>query len=199
MFSVVAKKSRTFSSFSYSADEQMCRTQEGAQPGSQPRLVSGSTPYHGYRANFRNRGWLGCRSLSSLISMTLNTLLCGSSNFSGVWSFLGFLWNLLLPGCVIAAWGLAVNHSSKNSIVYSLFCIFIVMIIIISIISSGISISIYFVVLLNCLYLNPWVLLFVHFLSPSHCGGKGRGERATVWCWVASCQVKPWQKAVKLV
>jgi len=31
MFSVVAMKSRTFSSFSYSADEQVCRSCEGAQ------------------------------------------------------------------------------------------------------------------------------------------------------------------------
>jgi len=35
MFSVVAKKSRTFSSFSYSANEQACRSWEGAQPGRQ--------------------------------------------------------------------------------------------------------------------------------------------------------------------
>jgi len=36
MFSVAAVKSRTFSSFSYSANEQLCRSWEGAQPGSQP-------------------------------------------------------------------------------------------------------------------------------------------------------------------
>jgi len=34
MFSVVAKKSRTFFSFSCSADEQVRRSWEGAQPGS---------------------------------------------------------------------------------------------------------------------------------------------------------------------
>jgi len=51
----------------------------------------------------------------------------------------------------------------KNFIVYSLFCIFIIIIIIITII-IGIS----FVALLNCLYLNPRVLPFVHFSSPSH-------------------------------
>jgi len=36
MFSAVAKKSRTFSSLPHSADEQVCRSWEGAQPGRQP-------------------------------------------------------------------------------------------------------------------------------------------------------------------
>jgi len=35
MFSVVAMKSRAFSSFSYSADERVCRSWEGAQPDRQ--------------------------------------------------------------------------------------------------------------------------------------------------------------------
>ena len=35
MFLVVAMKSRTFSSFSYSANEQVCRSWEGAQTDSQ--------------------------------------------------------------------------------------------------------------------------------------------------------------------
>jgi len=34
MFSVVTMKSRTFSSFSFSANEEACRSWEGAQPGS---------------------------------------------------------------------------------------------------------------------------------------------------------------------
>jgi len=42
------------------------------------------------------------------------------------------------------------------------------MIIISSIISSSVSIVIYFAVLLNGLYLKPGVLAFVHFFSPSH-------------------------------
>ena len=36
MFSVLAMKSRTFSSFSCSAGEQMSRSWEGAQPGREP-------------------------------------------------------------------------------------------------------------------------------------------------------------------
>jgi len=36
MFSVIAKKSRTFCSFSYSAHERLCRSWEGAQPGREP-------------------------------------------------------------------------------------------------------------------------------------------------------------------
>jgi len=34
MFSIVAMKSRTSSSFSYSAQEQVCRKWEGAEPDS---------------------------------------------------------------------------------------------------------------------------------------------------------------------
>jgi len=88
-----------------------------------------------------------------------------------------------VPGSVIAAWGLAVNQSSggkKNCIVYRLVCIFIIIIIIIAISSRSISIvsSISFVILLNCLYLNPQALPFVHFSSPSHWGVNGAGVGA---------------------
>jgi len=44
LFPVVAKKSRTFFSFPYSADEQVRRSLEGAEPGSQHKLVSGDIP-----------------------------------------------------------------------------------------------------------------------------------------------------------
>ena len=56
---------------------------------------------------------------------------------------------------MISARGLAVDQSSsgeKNCTVYSLFCIFIV---IIDLIVTIISISFSFVALLNCLCLNP--------------------------------------------
>jgi len=39
IFSVVAMKSRTFSSLPCLANEQVCRSQEGAQPDSQPKLA----------------------------------------------------------------------------------------------------------------------------------------------------------------
>ena len=58
------------------------------------------------------------------------------------------------------------------------------------IISSTISIS--FVAWLCCFYLNSRVSPVVCSSSPS-CWGKGRGERAAVWCLVVSCQVKPRQ------
>jgi len=58
----------------------------------------------------------------------------------------------------------------KKCIAYSLFCIFIIIIVIIITI---ISISIYYVVSLNCLYLIPQISPFVHFSSPSFWGGKG--------------------------
>jgi len=44
-----------------------------------------------------------------------------------------------------------------------------------------------FVVLLNCFYLNPWVLLFIH--SPPHpTGGRRSGEQMSscvvLCCWL---------------
>jgi len=65
MFLVAAKNSRTFSGFSYSANEQVCRSWEGVQPGSQPKLASGKIPYHRQHAQVMNGGWPGSRNLSS--------------------------------------------------------------------------------------------------------------------------------------
>jgi len=64
MFSVVAKKSRNFFSFSYSDNEQVCRSWDGAQPGSQPKLASGNIPYYRYHAQFINRSWRGWQDFS---------------------------------------------------------------------------------------------------------------------------------------
>jgi len=103
----------------------------------------------------------------------------GSSHFHELESSLGRevklfcefskIHNFRVPGSAIAAWVLAVNRSSggkKNLIVYSLVCIFIIIIIAISSRSINIISSISFVVLLNCLYLNPHALSFIHFSSP---------------------------------
>ena len=64
LFSVVAMESRTFSSLPYPANEQVCRSWEGAQPGSQPELANGNIPYHGCQAQFMDGGWQGGRTLS---------------------------------------------------------------------------------------------------------------------------------------
>ena len=45
MFLVAAMKSRISSSFSYSGNEQVCRSWEGAQPGSEPKLANGNIPW----------------------------------------------------------------------------------------------------------------------------------------------------------
>ena len=95
-------------------------------------------------------------------------------SFLGVWTFLGVrlfsrvLWNLQNPefldctNCCSGTGCKLVTGWWENWIVYSLFHIFII--------SSSVSISF---VVLNCLYLNPWVSSFVHFSSPSCWGVKG--------------------------
>jgi len=59
----VAMKSRSFSSFSCSANELMCRSWEGAQPGIWPKLASGNIPYHGHHAQLTARSSPGGRRL----------------------------------------------------------------------------------------------------------------------------------------
>jgi len=61
----------TFSSLPCSAEEQVCRSWEGAEPGSQPKLASGNIPYHGCHAQFMSGGWLGGKYSSFLFSVNL--------------------------------------------------------------------------------------------------------------------------------
>jgi len=100
------------------------------------KLANGNIPYHRHHADFMNAGWPGHRKLSVLLlSRSLNPRLDRISNFCHAA-------NQLAGG-------------EKNCIVYSVFCTFmLIIIIIITIISIHL-----FVALLNCLYLNPQVLL----------------------------------------
>jgi len=59
-FSVVAVKSRAFSSLPCSADGQVCRGW-GGTARQRPKLGNGNVPYHGPCAPFRNGGWMGGR------------------------------------------------------------------------------------------------------------------------------------------
>jgi len=73
IFSVVAVKSRTTSSFSYSAIEQVFVSWEGAQLDSWPELANGNIPCHRHHAEFTYGAWLGGRNLSALlVSVSLN-------------------------------------------------------------------------------------------------------------------------------
>ena len=85
MFSVVAMKSRTFSSLPCSAPEQAYRSWEGAQPGSQPRLAEGDVPHQGCHDQFISGVWLGVgqESFPFSFSVSLNPLWCRSLNLSG--------------------------------------------------------------------------------------------------------------------
>jgi len=91
IFLAVAGKSRTFSSFSYSANEQVCRSWEAAQPASQPKLASGIIPYHRRHAPFINGGWLGGQEFALLFSVSSNPLWSSSLNFSRHLVFFGSL------------------------------------------------------------------------------------------------------------
>jgi len=65
MFSVVAMTSKTFSTFSYSANEQVCRSWEGAQPASQPSWPVEMLCTTDIILSLQmGVGWGGCRNLS---------------------------------------------------------------------------------------------------------------------------------------
>jgi len=71
-----------FSSLSYSAHEQVCRSWEGAQPASQPKLASGNIPYHRRHAQFINEGWPDGRNALFFLFF-MNPFFARSLNFSG--------------------------------------------------------------------------------------------------------------------
>ena len=143
MLSAVAVKSRTFSSFSYSADEQ------GAGAG---------------REHSQAGQWKYCIPWSLL---SLRTGVAVERKRSALLGFPDFLaWSSNISQAVNCSSG-----GEKNWIVHSVFCIFIIILIINSIIISDC-----FVVSLNCLSLNTRVSPFVHFSSPSRCGGRGGGS-----------------------
>jgi len=65
IFVAVAKKSKAFSRFPCSPNEQVYKGCQGAWPGRGPKLAKGNIPYHGHQAQFIKWGWLGGRNLFS--------------------------------------------------------------------------------------------------------------------------------------
>jgi len=59
----------------------------------------------------------------------------------------------------------------------------------------------FFVVLLNLLDLNPWVLPFAHFSFPSHWGdGDGWATSCLVLgCWLLSSPMTGWKRPLKVI
>jgi len=114
--------------------------------------------------------WTGGRKLSAFwFSGSSNPLLSGSSNFSRsskvFWNSVKFVKNLG-GRSVISAWGLDADRLvgvEKNCILYSLFCILIIIMTVIFIS----SINFYLVVLLN--------RSFPLARSPPHPAGEGQG------------------------
>ena len=134
------------------------------------KQANGNIPHHKCHAQFMNGGLLGDRELSALLFPWVQILSCPRVHTSlGVWSCGWVLQNFQSPWVqcsMIAALGLTVNRwlgGEKVDLYIVFFCIVIISII--NTIISG-TISIYSVALLNCHYLNQWVLLFFHF--PPH-------------------------------
>ena len=119
MFLVVAVNQGLVSSLPYSATEQLFRSWEGAQPGSQPKLASGNIPNHSHHAQFMNGGWLGgSRLLAFQFSASVNPAFSGNSAF-----FRNFMKFAKIRGAMISAWGLAANRSSGGEkIILYIFC-----------------------------------------------------------------------------
>ena len=93
-----------------------------------------------------------------------------------VWTFWGNLAKFMISGVpwsLLGLW-LQIGHRVVSKILCSLVCTFIIIVAIIIITSISIS----FVVLINCLYLSQRVSPSVCFSFPSHWGGRrGMGER----------------------
>ena len=125
MFLVVAKKTKTFSRVSCSANEQMCRSWEGKQPHSSPKLANELFPYHRQHAQFIKSGWQGGRDLFSFPGVWILSCLGvwtspGVCSFSWVLQNSQYLWAL---DSVITAWGLSANRSfGSEKIVLHIVC-----------------------------------------------------------------------------
>ena len=191
MVLVIAVKSRTFSSFPYSANEQACRSWQGAQPGRSPNRPMEIS----HTMDVMPSLWMGveqgagiflffhCCEFESSLVWVFKLIL----EFSIFWKFWKIyeIRELELLRSLLRDWLWLGIGWWENCVVYSLFCIFII-------ISSSrrcrrsSSSSSSFVVLLNCLYLNPGFYLLS--LSPPHpAGGKGEGWASS--CLVLSCQL----------
>jgi len=116
MFSIVAKKSRTFPTFSYSAKSRCAGAgREHSQTDSPAGQWKYSIPW--MSCSVCEWGWPKSRNLSFfLVSVSLNPPLSGSLSFSGslvfFWEVLWNSQNSQIWDFVIAAQGLAVNWSS---------------------------------------------------------------------------------------
>ena len=105
LFIVVAMKSRTFSSFSYSANEWVCSRWEAAQPGSWPIKM-----FHAIDVMLSLWTGVGPGGRNLLFSLPWVQIL----SCPGVRTSLGVLWNLQNPGVqdsAIDAQGLTANQS----------------------------------------------------------------------------------------
>ena len=196
MVLVVAKKSRTFSSLPCSANERVCRNggstaRQPAQAGRWTYSIpqTSCSAYERGLARGRNTFFL-----NSFFHECKSSLVQEFELFQEFGLFLSVswvMWNLWVwqnrwaPGNRDRCPGTgskSVVRRCENYVVYSLFCTFIIIIII-----SSSSIS--FVVLLGCLCLNPEVSPFIHFFSPSLCGEKGGVSERLSSAWLPAAEL----------
>jgi len=135
MFSVVATKSRTLSSSLYSANEQVSRSWEGTQPSRLPNWPMDIFRTIDVTVSLGMGLAGGQEALYSSHFCELKSSLVWKFEFfsQGVWSFLGVLQNFAklvssrFPGrCSETGCSSDWLLSGENCIVYSMFCIFII-------------------------------------------------------------------------
>jgi len=125
-------------------------------------LANGNIPYHRHHALRINQGWLGGKNLSVSLASSVN---------SETHEFCKFCNCCSGTGCTIGCWAVRKIVLCIACFAYSVIVVVVVIVIVITVPS--------FFVFLNCLYLNPQVLLFVH-CPPHPTVGGGVSERLSV-------------------
>jgi len=136
----------------------VCRSWGGAQLGSQPQPASGNIPHRRHRAQFRNGGWLGGKNFFHEFDFSVSSSGSPSSASSAK------------PASSVTA---AQGPAAQSVVGWweKFYCVSLVLRILLLPFLP-------FVVLFNCLYLSPRVLLFSHSAPhPSAGAAGGASER----------------------
>ena len=138
------------------------------------KLAKGNIPYHGRHAQFMNGGSPGRRSSPFL---RVRTFLWVQSVFRSFAQFTKSASSVFRDRCPGTGYATGRRAVRKKIVLYIIWVAYSLLLLLVIVVFS-------FVVLLNCLYLSPQVLLFVH--SPPHPAvGEGVSERLSgPSCWL---------------